>query len=216
MSVVISKEKVQKIFEIFQNNNPNPETELDYENLFTLLVAVSLSARTTDKAVNKATKELFKIANTPEEILCLGEERIKTYIKNLGFFNTKAKNIIKLSEIILKDYQGEVPLEFEKLIKLPGVGRKTANVVLNCWLKAKVMPVDTHILRVSNRIGLSNGKSPEKVEKDLLNIISDEWLSYAHHWLILHGRYICKARKPECNNCPINQYCNYYLIPIYK
>jgi endonuclease III len=202
---------VDKIFEIFQSQNPEPRTELEYSSLFTLVAAVSLSAQTTDKAVNIATKELFKVADTPEKIIALGLDTIKSYIKNIGLFNNKAKNLIKLSEILIADYSGNVPLEFEELIKLPGVGRKTANVVLNCWLGKETMPVDTHVLRVANRIGLSSENKPEKVEMDLLKIIPQKWLKYAHHWLILHGRYICKAKKPNCEGCQISVYCKYYI-----
>ena len=206
----MKKSDIDEIFSVFSQINPEPKTELIYTNLFTLLVAVSLSAQTTDLAVNKATDELFKIASNPKDMLNLVEEGLKNYIKTIGLFNNKAKNVIKLSKILEENYGGEVPLNFDELVRLPGVGRKTANVVLNCWLKLPTMPVDTHVFRVAHRIGLSDGKTPEKVEKDLLKIIPKKWLFYAHHWLILHGRYICKAKKPECGGCKINHKCKFY------
>ncbi len=199
-----------KIFVILSDHIKDPKTELEYTNLFTLLVAVSLSAQATDKSVNKATPHLFKIADSPEKMLMLGEEKLKTYINSIGLYNTKAKNIIKLSREIIEKYNGEVPLEFEKLISLPGVGRKTANVVLNCWLKLPTMPVDTHVFRVAKRLGLAKGTSPEKVEKELLENIPQKWLLNAHHLLILHGRYTCIARKPKCEICPLSHLCEYY------
>ncbi|WP_341787482.1 endonuclease III [Rickettsia endosymbiont of Cantharis rufa] len=202
---------VNKIFEIFRKHNTNPKTELIYKNDFTLLVAVILSAQATDISVNLATKSLFKIYDTPEKILELGEERLKKYIKSIGLFNSKAKNIIALCKILINDYQASVPNNFKDLIKLPGVGRKTANVVLNCLFGMPTMAVDTHVFRVSKRIGFAKGGAPEIVEKELLQIIDEKWLIHAHHWLILHGRYICKARKPDCNICPIKEYCEYYI-----
>lgn len=202
---------VNKIFEILSKNNENPKTELVYKNDFTLLVAVILSAQATDISVNLATKSLFEIYDTPEQILNLGEEGLKKYIKSIGLFNSKAKNIIALCKILISDHQSSVPNSFEELVKLPGVGRKTANVVLNCLFGLPTMAVDTHVFRVAKRIGLAKGNSPEAVEKELLQIIDGKWQGHAHHWLILHGRYICKARKPDCDICPIKEYCEYYI-----
>jgi endonuclease-3 len=206
----MKKEDINKIFEIFQENNPNPNTELEYVNEYTLLVAVVLSAQTTDKGVNKATKELFKIYDTPEKILALGESGLKEYIKTIGLYNTKAKNIMELSRILVADYGSRVPKTMEELVQLPGVGRKTANVVLSCAYGHSTIPVDTHMMRVSGRIGLSNQINPDKLEQDLLKVIPDKWLKDAHHWIVLHGRYLCKARKPLCTECKINLYCEYY------
>lgn len=205
-------EIVNKIFEVFSKNNENPKTELVYKNDFTLLVAVILSAQATDVSVNLATKSLFEIYDTPEKILGLGEEGLKKYIKSIGLFNSKAKNVIALCQILISNYDSKVPNSFEELVKLPGVGRKTANVVLNCLFGLPTMAVDTHVFRVVKRIGLAKGNTPEAVEKELLQIIDRKWLSHAHHWLILHGRYICKARKPDCEICPIRKYCEYYRL----
>ncbi|AFB21438.1 endonuclease III [Rickettsia canadensis] len=202
---------VNKIFEILSKNNPNPKTELIYKNNFTLLVAVILSAQATDISVNLATKSLFKIYDTPEKILELGEEGLKKYIKSIGLFNIKGKNIIALCKILINEYDNTVPNSFKELVKLPGVGRKTANVVLNCLFGMPTMAVDTHVFRVAKRIGLAQGSTPEVVEKELLQILNKKWLMHAHHWLILHGRYICKARKPDCDICPVKKYCEYYL-----
>lgn len=201
---------IDKIFEIFFNLNPNPKTELQYTNTFTLLIAVILSAQSTDIGVNKATKNLFAKYQTPEEFLELGIDGLKTHIKTIGLYNNKALNIMKLCDILVKDYRSEVPDNMDQLVKLPGVGRKTANVVLNAAFHKQTMPVDTHVHRVANRIGLSSHNNPDKIEKDLMSIIPEKWLYEAHHWLVLHGRYICKARKPLCENCPISQYCDYY------
>lgn len=199
-----------KIFAILTEYIKDPKTELEYKNLFTLLVAVSLSAQATDKSVNKATPNLFQIADNPEKMLELGEEKLKSYINSIGLYNTKAKNIIKLSAELIEKYDGEVPLKFEQLISLPGVGRKTANVILNCWLKLPTMPVDTHVFRVAKRLGLAKGSTPEKIEKELLENIPQKWLLNAHHLLILHGRYTCIARKPKCAICPLTHLCEYY------
>jgi len=201
---------VNKIFEVFEFLDPAPETELKYENIFTLLVSVVLSAQATDISVNKATKELFAHYDTPELILSLGEENLKKYIRTIGLYNAKAKNIIALCRVLIADYNSAVPGNFEELIKLPGVGRKTANVVLNCAHGLPTVAVDTHVFRVSKRLGLASGNSPDKVELELLQIIPAKWLKDAHHWLVLHGRYICKARLPMCNACPVNIYCEYY------
>ncbi|MBP7190581.1 MAG: endonuclease III [Rickettsiaceae bacterium] len=201
---------IDKIFEIFYALNPAPRTELEYKNTFTLLVAVILSAQSTDVGVNKATKNLFEKYQTPEEFLSLGIDGLKTYIKTIGLYNNKAENIIKLCNILVKNCNSKVPDNMEGLLQLPGVGRKTANVVLNAAFGKMAMPVDTHVHRVAGRIGLSNASNPDKVEKELMNLIPERWLYDAHHWLVLHGRYICKARKPSCNICPISNYCKYY------
>ncbi len=203
-------DKSNTIFNIFAASNPEPKTELEYINLFTLLVAVSLSAQTTDAAVNKATRSLFEIAFTPALMIDLGQSDLRHYIKSLNFCNTKSRNVISMSQIILEDFKGEVPLVFDELIKLPGVGRKTANVVLNCWMKSRTMPVDTHVFRVSRRIGLATASKPGLVEQELLTNIPNQWLDRAHHWLILHGRYICKARAPQCSECTIQKHCDYF------
>ena len=202
--------KIEKIFQIYSKNNPNPTTELKFTNNFTLAIAVILSAQATDISVNKATKSFFKTYDTPEKILDLGEDGLKTYIKTIGLYNSKAKNIIALCKILIDKYNSKIPEKFDKLIKLPGIGRKTANVILNCAFGKPTMAVDTHVFRVSHRIGLSTGKTPEKVEQDLLKKIPLKWQNHAHHWLILHGRYTCKARKPLCMECKIREYCKYY------
>lgn len=202
--------KIDKIFEIFSKNNPNPETELKFTNNFTLAVAVILSAQATDVSVNKATESLFKLYDSPEKMLTLGEEGLKEYIKTIGLFNAKAKNVIALCSILLDKYNSEIPDDFNELVSLPGIGRKTANVILNCAFSKPTMAVDTHVFRVANRIGLSSGKTPEKVEAELLRNINAKWLQHAHHWLILHGRYTCKAKNPLCSVCPIKEYCNYF------
>lgn len=210
MSNLLDRKKINLIFEIFQKNNPEPITELDYNNnLFCLLCSVVLSAQSTDRSVNIATKALYEVADNPEDMHKLGEEGVKEYIKTIGLYNTKARNLIKLSHILSENYNGKVPLEFDELIKLPGVGRKTANVILNCWLGLPTMPVDTHVFRVAHRIGFSNSKTPEKVEMDLLESIPSIWMKYAHHWFILHGRYVCTAKKPKCNECKISHLCSY-------
>lgn len=204
---------INRIFKIFALLNAEPKTELVYGNNFTLLVAVVLSAQSTDIGVNKATKELFKTHATPQQILELGETGLKNYIKTIGLFNNKAKNIIALSKMLVEDYDGQVPDTMEELTKLPGVGRKTASVVLCSAFGKPAMPVDTHVARVAQRVGLSHHKLPEKIEKDLLAIIPEKWLYNAHHWLVLHGRYICLARKPKCEICPIRDCCDYYDFP---
>lgn len=200
---------IENIFEIFSKLNPNPKTELEYSNNFTLLVAVVLSAQSTDVGVNKATKALFLHHDTPEKILALGLDGLKKYIKTIGLFNTKAANIIKLSEDLIKNHNSVVPDNLDSLVKLPGVGRKTANVVLNAAFGLATMPVDTHVHRVANRLGLSSASSPDAIERDLLASIPKKWLYDAHHWLVLHGRYICKARRPLCEICPIKKHCEW-------
>lgn len=197
------------IFERFRAQNPHPTTELNYNSDFELLIAVMLSAHTTDVSVNKATAKLFPIANTPQAMLDLGEATLKEYIKSIGLYNNKAKNVILTCQILVDKYHGKVPETREALEELPGVGRKTANVVLNTAFGQPTMAVDTHIFRVSNRIGLAHGKTPLAVESQLLKNIDDEFMQDAHHWLILHGRYTCLARKPRCNSCVIRDLCEY-------
>ncbi|TSJ81254.1 MAG: endonuclease III [Candidatus Cardinium sp.] len=206
----MEKRIVDKIFEILSHKNQNPTTELVYKNEFTLLVAVILSAQATDIAVNIATKPLFEWCDTPEKMVRLGEEGLKKYIRSIGLFNNKAKNIISLCTLLINQYNSRIPNSFKALLELPGVGRKTANVILNCLFNEPTIAVDTHVFRVAKRIGLAKGMTPEKVESELLEIIDQKWLRYAHHWLILHGRYICKARNPNCTICPIKGYCSYY------
>ena len=193
--------------ERFKKQNPSPKSELDYTNAFTLLVAVVLSAQATDKSVNLATKELFKIADTPQKMLELGEENLTGYIKSIGLYRNKAKNVIGLSKMLLEDFNGIVPDSMENLVKLPGVGRKTANVVLNVIFNKPTMPVDTHLLRISPKIGLAEGTTPEQVEQSLLKRIPAEYMQNAHHWILLHGRYICTAKNSKCDECVINDLC---------
>ena len=187
--------------------NPSPKSELDYVNPYTLLVAVVLSAQATDKSVNLATRELFKVADTPQKMLALGEAALIPYIKSIGLYKNKAANIIKLSQQLIDDFDSQVPDTREELITLRGVGRKTANVVLNVIFHKPTMPVDTHLLRICPKIGLAEGSTPEQVEESLLKLIPPEYLEHAHHWLLLHGRYVCTARNPKCNECIINEIC---------
>jgi len=189
--------------------NPNPRGELDFINPYTLLVAVLLSAQATDAGVNKATEPLFKVADTPEKMLALGEERLRQYIRTIGLFNTKAKNVVALSRILLERYAGKVPSEREALEALPGVGRKTANVVLNVAFGQPTLAVDTHIFRLCNRSGLAPGANPRKVEDRLEAVVPENRKLHAHHWLILHGRHVCKARKPDCPRCVVRDLCRY-------
>jgi endonuclease III len=205
----VNKEKRQAIFERLQAANPHPTTELNYTTPFELLVAVTLSAQATDKGVNKATEKLFAVANTPQAILDLGVGGLKTYIKTIGLYNNKAKNIIEACRLLLELHDGEVPENRAALEALPGVGRKTANVVLNTAFGHPTMAVDTHIFRVSNRTGLAPGKTPLEVEKKLVRFTPKHFLQDAHHWLILHGRYTCVARKPRCGSCVIEDLCEY-------
>jgi endonuclease-3 len=198
---------IDEFFRRLAADNPAPKTELEYINPYTLLVAVVLSAQATDIGVNKATGPLFQIVQTPQQMVELGEERLRQYIRTIGLFNTKAKNVIKLSEILVAEHGGEVPRKRKELEALPGVGRKTANVVLNVAFGQTTIAVDTHIFRVSNRTGLAKGKTPEEVERKLVRYVPACWKPHAHHWLILHGRYICKARKPDCPACVVRDLC---------
>ncbi len=199
----------QEMFDRFSRANPEPEGELDYVNDFTLLVAVVLSAQATDIGVNRATKDLFRIADTPAKMLALGEERVRNHIRTIGLYRNKAKNVIALCEKLISEFHGAVPANRDLLETLPGVGRKTANVVMNIAFGEPTIAVDTHLFRVSNRTGLAPGKTPLDVELLLEKAIPKEHLLHAHHWLILHGRYICKARKPECGKCLIADLCRY-------
>ena len=208
-AALMTKSDIDGFFQVLAQRMPAPETELVYSNPFTLLVAVVLSAQATDVGVNKATKPLFAVADTPEDMAALGEERIRDYIKTIGLFNVKAKNVLKLSQILATQFGGEVPRDREALEALPGVGRKTANVVLNVAFGEPTIAVDTHIFRLGNRTGLAPGKTPRAVEDALMKRVPKHWLMHAHHWLILHGRYTCKARKPECPTCPVEQFCRY-------
>jgi endonuclease-3 len=207
----MNQEKRRQIFLRLRTANPHPTTELNYTSPFELLVAVILSAQATDKSVNKATEKLFAVANTPATICALGEAGLKRHIKSIGLFNNKAKNIIQACRMIMERYHGEVPEDREALQALPGVGRKTANVILNTAFGHPTMAVDTHIFRVANRTGLAPGKNPLDVEKKLLRWVPSEFLQDAHHWLILHGRYVCVARKPRCSSCMIEDLCEFKL-----
>ncbi|MCG5259904.1 endonuclease III [Cupriavidus gilardii] len=201
--------KCRALFETLRETNPSPTTELEYSSPFELLIAVLLSAQATDVGVNKATRKLFAVANTPQKILALGESGLIEYIKTIGLYKTKAKHVIETCRILAERYNGKVPADREALEGLPGVGRKTANVVLNTAFGHPTVAVDTHIFRVSNRTGLAPGKTVQAVEMKLLEVVPDEFLHDAHHWLILHGRYVCKARKPECWHCAIETLCEY-------
>ncbi|RMH19142.1 MAG: endonuclease III, partial [Gammaproteobacteria bacterium] len=196
-------------FEILKAQNPKPTTELVYHSTFELLISVILSAQATDVSVNKATDRLYRVANTPETMLELGEERLKDYIKTIGLYNSKARNILQTCKILLEKHGGQVPDSRKELESLPGVGRKTANVILNTAFGQPTIAVDTHIFRVSNRTGLAKGKTPLEVERKLLKAVPEEFRQHAHHWLILHGRYTCTARQPKCYNCLVKPYCSY-------
>lgn len=202
-------DEIHEIFRRFSILRPEPKGELEHVNAFTLLVAVVLSAQATDAGVNKATRALFAIADTPQKMLALGEETVGNHIRTIGLWRNKAKNVILLSEALIRDHGGEVPGDRDELVKLPGVGRKTANVVLSMAFGHSTMAVDTHVMRIGNRIGLATGKTPDAVEAILMRVIPKEYLFHAHHWLILHGRYTCKARKPECEKCVIADICKY-------
>ena len=205
----MNPEKRERFFEVLSKLNPSPTTELVYDSTFELLISVILSAQATDVSVNKATEKLFKKAHTPELILKLKESGLKRYIKTIGLYNTKAKNIILTCQRLIELYDGKVPRSREELESLPGVGRKTANVVLNTAFGEPTIAVDTHIYRVANRTKLAPGKTPLAVEKKLLKVIPEHYLVDAHHWLILHGRYVCTARNPKCDICPVFDFCGY-------
>lgn len=205
----MKKTNIDHFFSILQSLNEKPQTELEFVNDFTLLVAVVLSAQATDKGVNKATKSLFANIQTPEAMVNLGEEDLKNYIKTIGLYNSKAKNVIALSKALIEKHNSQIPDTRPELEALPGVGRKTANVVLNQAFGQPTIAVDTHIFRVSNRTGLAKGKTPLEVEKKLEKKIPEEWKYYSHHWLILLGRYTCQARKPKCHECPVYEVCGY-------
>lgn len=205
----MNRDKRTAIFRTLQERLPSPTTELEFQTPFELLVAVILSAQATDVSVNKATARLFPVARTPDSILALGVDGLKRYIRSIGLFNSKAENIIKTCRILIEKHDGEVPRTRKELEALPGVGRKTANVILNTAFGEPTIAVDTHIFRVANRTGIAKGKTPLEVEKRLLRLTPDEFKKNAHHWLILHGRYVCKARKPLCGECPIIECCEY-------
>jgi len=205
----LNPDKRARIFQRLQAHNPHPATELHYHSPFELLVAVVLSAQATDVSVNKATKKLFPVANTPEAMLQLGPGKLKSYIRTIGLYNTKAENLVKTCRILVEKHQGRVPDRREELEALPGVGRKTANVILNTAFGQPVIAVDTHIFRVANRTGLAPGNNVLEVERKLLEFVPDEYKRNAHHWLILHGRYVCVARKPKCGQCLINDLCEW-------
>lgn len=205
----MTKDQVAAFFSALAAANPEPQGELEWTNPFTLLVAVVLSAQATDVGVNKATRSLFPVADTPEKMLALGEDGVRERIKTIGLFNSKAKNVVALSRMLIERHGGEVPRDRDLLEALPGVGRKTANVVLNIAFGVPTIAVDTHLFRVANRTGLAPGKTPLAVELALLKRVPPEFLLHAHHWLILHGRYVCKARKPDCPSCRVSAWCNY-------
>jgi endonuclease-3 len=205
----VNKAAIFEFFRRLAELNPDPVTELEFGNTYQLLVAVVLSAQSTDVGVNKATRALFREVTTPQQMVDLGEDGLKQHIKTIGLFNAKAKNVIALSEILVRDHGGEVPQDRDALVELPGVGRKTANVVMNCAFGAETFAVDTHIFRVSNRTGMARGKTPLAVEKQLEKRVPSPFRVGSHHWMILHGRYICKARTPECWRCPVVDLCDF-------
>jgi len=209
MTTVLSPAEIQTFFSLLQAETPEPKGELHYVNPYTLVVAVALSAQATDKGVNKATLPLFEKVDTPEKMVELGEENLREAIRSIGLYKTKAKNVIAMSQRLIDVYGSEVPKDREALETLPGVGRKTANVVLNIAFGEPTIAVDTHVFRMGNRTGLAPGKTPLAVEKGLLHVIPKDYLQHAHHWLILHGRYICKAQKPRCNVCVVKSICRY-------
>ena len=203
----LAKPAIEEMFRRFEAADPDPKSELEYVNPFTLLVAVVLSAQATDASVNKATRALFKIADTPEKMVRLSEGSVRDFIKTIGLYRNKARNVIELSRQLIANHGGDVPRDRDALEALPGVGRKTANVVLNVAFGEPTMAVDTHVFRVANRTGLSSGRTPLEVEEDLLRVVPAKYGTHAHHWLILHGRYVCKARRPECPRCLIRDLC---------
>ncbi len=206
----MDQKHANEIFKRFYNSNKNPKSELNYSSNFELLIAVMLSAQATDVSVNKATIKLFKIANTPSKIIALGETKLKTFIKSIGLYNTKSKNIIKTCKILVAEYNSKVPSTREELVNLPGVGRKTANVILNVGFKQSTIGVDTHIFRVSNKLGMANAKTPDLTETQLIKVIPKKYLQKSHLWLVLHGRYVCKTQNPKCDECILNDLCKYY------
>ncbi len=206
---IVDRKTLVEIFRRFEEQNPHPKSELEYTTPFTLLVAVALSAQATDTGVNKATRKLFALADTPHKMLELGEAGVRDCIRTINYFNTKAKNIIALSQKLIDDFKGDVPKDIDALQTLPGVGKKTASVVMNVAFGVPRLAVDTHIFRVANRIALVHSKNPLATQEPLEKLIPKEYLLHAHHWLILHGRYICKARKPDCTRCLINDLCQY-------
>ena len=208
-AILSDKARIAKIFAKLSYQNPQPKTELNYTNTFTLLVAVVLSAQSTDKGVNKVTEPLFSVVQSPQQILNMGEERLRQYLRSLGLYNSKTKNLIKLSQKLINEFNGYVPNERAALESLPGVGQKTAGVVLNIAFGQPTIPVDTHVFRVARRLQLADSDSPEKMEEILLRRIPPKYQKNAHHWLILHGRYVCKARKPNCQSCAVNHLCYY-------
>lgn len=206
---LMKKTDIEEFFRRLEAQRPDPQGELHYLNPYTLLVAVVLSAQATDTGVNRATRPLFDKVDTPEKMLALGERKLKKYIKTIGLFNSKAKNVIGLSQILIEKYNSDVPRDREALQKLPGVGRKTANVVLNIAFGEPTIAVDTHLFRLGNRTGMAPGKTPLAVEKKFLKAVPDRYMCHAHHWLILHGRYVCKARKPDCAACVVEDLCRF-------
>ncbi len=207
--ILLTEDKITEIFERFKKQNPNPKSELTWINAYTLLVSVVLSAQATDKSVNKATETLYKVADTPQKMITLGEDLLISYIRSIGLYRTKAKHVMELSRILIEEFDSKVPSNREDLMKLPGVGRKTANVVLNVVFHKPTMPVDTHLLRICPKIGIAEGKTPLEVEESLVKHIPQRYMEHAHHWLILHGRYVCTARNPKCSECFINDICAY-------
>ena len=199
--------EICQILDILKSIDPTPKSELNFHNAYTLLVAIVLSAQSTDKGVNKATKQLFQIADTPQKMLNLGIDKLKQHIKTIGLYNNKAKNIMALSQILVSEHNGEVPNNRAAIEKLPGVGRKTANVLLNVWWNEPTVAVDTHVIRLSKRLNLSNGKTPLAIEEDL-NKLPSNYKLHLNHWLVLFGRYTCKAQKPNCHTCPLNKFCS--------
>ncbi|MBP5250933.1 MAG: endonuclease III [Treponema sp.] len=204
---LLSQEEIVEVMKRFKKNNPEPKSELVWTNPYTLLVSVVLSAQATDKSVNKATEPLYKIADTPQKIVALGEKGLIPYIKSIGLYRTKAKHVIELSKKLVEEFNGEPPHDRDALMSLPGVGRKTANVVLNVIWNEPTMPVDTHLQRISPRIGLAEGTTPLQIEESLVQRIPKRYMKHAHHWLILHGRYICTARNPACEKCFLSDIC---------
>ncbi len=204
----MTKEEIQTFFELLRAQNPNPKCELNFKNAYTLMVAIILSAQATDKGVNKATEALFEKVQTPEQMLVLGEDGLREYVKSLNYFNNKSRNIIRMTEVLLDKYNGEFPRDLDELQTLPGVGRKTANVFLNVLEHRPLIAVDTHVFRLGNRLGLAPGKTPLDVEMKLAQVVPDEFKPDAQHWLVLLGRYICKAKHPKCHECPVSSVCH--------